>query len=128
MTVDEYLAAAPEPQAGTLTQMREALRELLPGAVEEISHGVPAFKVEGKGVAGYAYFKNHCSFFPHSGSVLPELAEVLTEYEWSKGTLRFGIDEPLPRGLLARLVEVRLRQLGLGGAAGEDLSNSPAIS
>lgn len=74
---------------------------------------MPAIKVEGKAVAGYAHFKNHCSYFPHSGSVLPELADELEAYEWSKGTLRFPVDEPLRQDLVARLVAVRMEQLGL---------------
>lgn len=113
-TIDEYLEAAPEPQRSTLDALRRTLCEILPDSDQALSYGVPAFKVEGKAVAGYAYFKNHCSYFPHSGSVLPELADELQPYEWSKGTLKFPVDEPLPRSLVVRLVEVRLDQLGLG--------------
>ena len=111
--VDEYLEGAPEPQRATLDALRQTLREILPDADQALSYGVPAFRMEGKVIAGYAYFKNHCSYLPHSGSVLPELANELQPYEWSKGTLKYPIDEPLPRSLVARLVEVRLEQLGL---------------
>jgi uncharacterized protein YdhG (YjbR/CyaY superfamily) len=113
ITVDGYLAAAPQPHRGTLEQLRETLRGLLPGAEETISYNVPAFKINGRAVAGYAFFKRHCSYFPHSGSVLPELSEELSGYEWSKGTLKFAPDKPLPEELVRRLVEVRLAQLGL---------------
>lgn len=113
MTVDDYLQDAPEPQRSTLVELRQTLRDLLPGATEEISYGVPAFKSSGKAIAGYAYFKNHCSYFPHSGKVLVELEDALGGYNWDKGTLRFPIDEPLPKELVARLVEVRLNHLGL---------------
>ena len=112
-TVDEYLDGAPEPHRSTLTQLRAALREVLPDAEEGISYSIPAFKVDDKAVAGYAYFKNHCSYFPHSGSVLPELADELAGYTWSKGTLKFPPDQPLPTELVRRLVAVRLQQLGL---------------
>jgi uncharacterized protein YdhG (YjbR/CyaY superfamily) len=113
VTVDEYLESAPEPHRATLTALRVTLHDLLPDATETISYGMPAHKVGGKAIAGYAHFKHHCSYFPHSGSVLPELADVLEGYEWSKGTLRFAADEPLPRPLVERLVRVRLTQLGL---------------
>jgi uncharacterized protein YdhG (YjbR/CyaY superfamily) len=113
MDVDEYLAGAPEPQKSTLNELRQTLREILTASAEVMSYGVPAFEVEGKAVAGYACFKNHCSYFPHSGSVLPELADELQPYEWSTGTLKFPIDGSLPRSLVARLVEERLEQLGL---------------
>ncbi len=112
-TVDEYLDNAPEPHVSTLRRLRAVLRDFLPDAEETISYGVPAFKVAGKAVAGFAYFKNHCSYFPHSGSVLPELSDELADYRWSRGTLQFPIDQPLPESLVRRLVEVRLEQLGL---------------
>lgn len=111
MTVDDYLEHAPEPQRSTLTRLRETLRGILPDAAETMSYGMPAFKVGGKAVAGYAYYKEHCSYFPHSGDVLPEHADELESYSWTKGTLRFPIDQPLPKSLVKRLVETRLRQL-----------------
>lgn len=92
MTVDEYLEQAPEPQRTTLKQLRTTLREILPGATEAISYGKPAFKVNDKAIAGYAYYKDHCSYFPHSGTVLTELADEIDGYEWSKGTLKFPVD------------------------------------
>jgi len=74
---------------------------------------LPAFKVGGKAIAGYGSFKNHCSYFPHSGSVLPTLADQLGDYEWTKGTLHFPIDSPLPKALVVNLVTRRLEQLGI---------------
>jgi uncharacterized protein YdhG (YjbR/CyaY superfamily) len=112
-TVDEYLAQAPEPEQTTLGHVREALRSILPDAQETISYGAPALEMHGKLVAGYAYFKNHCSYFPHSGSVLSELADELDGYKWSKGALQFPSDRALPEELLRLLVKTRLAQLGL---------------
>lgn len=113
MGVDEYLDGAPEPQRNTLNELRRVLRELLPDATEQLSYGVPAFKLRGRAVAGYAYYKNHCSYFPHSGMVLSELEHELSSYDWDKGTLRFPIDEPLPPDLVEKLVRVRISHLGL---------------
>lgn len=113
MTVDEYLDAAPEPQRSTLLELRATLREILPEASETISYGVPAFKVGDKVIAGYAHAKRHCSYFPHSGSVLTAVADELEGYDWGKGILRFPVDETLPGSLVQSLVGERLRQLGL---------------
>ncbi len=111
MTVDEYLDGAPEPQRSTLISLRATLRQVLPNATEGLSYGVPAFLVSGKPVAGYAYFAKHCSYFPHSGSVLSTMEADLDGYSWAKGTLRFPIDEPLPEPLVAALVAARLAEL-----------------
>ncbi len=72
---------------------------------------MPGFRLNDKVIAGFAAFKNHLSYFPHSGSVLPELADELGGYKWSAGTLQFEADEPLPADLVAKLVAVRLEQL-----------------
>ncbi len=113
MTVDEYIKAAPEPQQSTLRQVRATLAKLLPDAEEGLSYGVPAFRVGGTPVAGYAYFKGHCGFYPHSESVLPQVdPELLAGYKTAKGTVRFPIDEPLPEELVAQIVAIRIRELG----------------
>jgi len=110
--VDEYLAALEEPKRRTLEALREAILEIVPTAEQCISYGMPAFKVEGKVVAGFAAFKNHLSYFPHSGSVLPMLEGEVAEYATSKGTLQFAVDEPLPQALVAKLIGLRMTQLG----------------
>jgi uncharacterized protein YdhG (YjbR/CyaY superfamily) len=74
---------------------------------------LPPFKVKGKTVAGFGAFKNHLSYLPHSGSVLPALAADLAGYEGTKGSLHFPVDQPLPAALVTKLVKIRLRELGL---------------
>jgi uncharacterized protein YdhG (YjbR/CyaY superfamily) len=44
---------------------------IVPNAEQCISYGMPAFKVRGKTIAGFAAFKNDLSYLPHSGSVIP---------------------------------------------------------
>ena len=109
--IDGYLAALDEPKRSTLEDLRRSILEVIPEAEQGISYGMPAFKVGGKVVAGFAAFKNHLSYLPHSGSVLPELGEDVTGYESTKGSLHFAVDEPLPKDLVEKLIAVRLRQL-----------------
>ena len=112
MTVDEYLDTTPEPQRSTLIQLRAILASILPDAEETISYGVPAFEVDGTAVAGYAAAKRHCSYFPHSGSVISQVEPALLEgYDWSKGTLRFPVDRVPEEALIRSLVQIRLAML-----------------
>ena len=108
--IDQYLDALEEPKRTTLAQLRQMILDILPEAEQGISYGVSAFKVRGKTIAGFAAFKNHLSYLPHSGSVFPQLTEELTGYSTSSGALRFSIDQPLPRSLVEKLIAVRLRQ------------------
>ena len=111
--IDSYLAGVGEPKRSTLQQLRECVLEVIPDAEECISYGLPAFKVKGKTVAGFGAFKNHLSYLPHSGSVLPALAADLAGYEGTQGSLHFPVDQPLPPALVDKLVTTRLRELGL---------------
>jgi uncharacterized protein YdhG (YjbR/CyaY superfamily) len=111
--IDHYLATLDERKRTTLEELRQSILAVIPGAQQCISYGMPAFKVRGKTVAGFAAFKNHLSYLPHSGSVLEKLSEDLASYESTKGSLHFPIDEPLPRSLVNKLLKTRMRELGL---------------
>jgi uncharacterized protein YdhG (YjbR/CyaY superfamily) len=117
--IDRYLDSLEEPKRSTLTQLRQTIMDILPDADQGIAYGAPAFKVDGKTIAGFAAFKNHLSYLPHSGSVFPELREELKGYSNSTGALRFNIDEPLPRPLVQKLISVRLRQAFPTSASGD---------
>lgn len=106
--VDAYLAELEEPRRATLEVLRRSILAVVPDAEECISYGMPAFRVEGKVVAGFAAFKNHLAYLPHSGEVLARLGDRLSGYECTKGSLHFPVDEPLPDELVRRLVEAKL--------------------
>jgi len=109
--IDEYLAQLPEPKRSTLEEMRRRILTVVPEAEQGLSYGVPAFLVDGKPVAGLAAFKDHLSYLPHSGSVLPALAEDLGDLERTPGSLHFPVDAPLALALIRKLIEGKLAQL-----------------
>jgi uncharacterized protein YdhG (YjbR/CyaY superfamily) len=72
---------------------------------------MPAFRLDGKVVAGFAAFKNHLTYVPHSGSVLGQLSNELKTYSATKSALHFAIDRPLPKALVKKLIAVRLKEI-----------------
>ncbi len=106
--VDAYLAGLVEPKRSTLEALRRSILAVVPDAAEGMSYGMPAFRVGGKVVAGFAAFKNHLAYLPHSGEVLPGLGDRLIGYECTKGSLHFPIDERLPDDLVRSLVDAKL--------------------
>ena len=112
--VDEYLRALEEPKRSTLQTLRRTILEIVPEAEQVISYRVPAFRVGGKTVAGFAAFKDHLSYLPFSGSVLRQLADELEGYEMTKGSLHFPVDRPLPKILVKKLIAVRLEEAEQG--------------
>ena len=109
--VDAYLARLEEPKRTTLEALRRSILAVAPDADEGISYGMPAFRVDGKVVAGFAAFKNHLAYLPHSGEVLTVLGDRLTEYECTKSSLHFPVDEPLPDDLVRSLVAAKRQVL-----------------
>jgi uncharacterized protein YdhG (YjbR/CyaY superfamily) len=108
--IDQYLGTLDEPKRATLAQMRDMVVAIVPDAEQCISYGMPAFKLEGKTIAGFAAFKNHLSYLPHSGSVIGGLAEETEGYTKTKGSLHFPIDEPLPKTLVKQLLDARMAE------------------
>lgn len=112
--VDRYLAGLDDQKRATLEEMRRRILEVIPDAEQGLSYAVPAFKVEGRVVAGLAAFRSHLSYLPHSGSVLAALSERIRGYTKTKSALHFPVDTPLPRDLVRELIEIKLREARRG--------------
>lgn len=111
--VDEYLRGVDEPKHSTLQELRRTILEIVPDAEEVISYRVPAFRIQGKVVAGFAAFNDHLSYLPFSGSVLAQLEDQLDDYTMTKSALHFPVDRALPRSLVAELIAVRLDEIAV---------------
>ena len=111
--IDAYLAGIEEPKRSTLEALRTSILAVVPDAEQCISYRMPAFRVDGKVVAGFAAFTNHLSYLPHSGDVLADLGDALTGYQRTSGSLHFPVDRPLPDALVRQLVEAKMRRAGL---------------
>jgi len=108
--IDEYLATLDEPKRATLTTLRDTIVAIVPDAEQCISYGMPAFRLRGKTIAGFAAFKSHLSYLPHSGSVMPRLAKETEGYTKTKGSLHFAVDQPLPKKLVKKLLDTRMAE------------------
>ena len=106
--IDRYLGALDEPKGATLAQLRDTIVAILPDAEQCISYGMPAFKLKGKTIAGFAAFKSHLSYLPHSGSVISGLAKETEGYTKTKGSLHFPVDQPVPKKLVQKLLDARM--------------------
>jgi uncharacterized protein YdhG (YjbR/CyaY superfamily) len=111
-SVDEFLAAVPEPQRSALDDLRRAIRAAAPGATELINYGVPMFRLDGRNLVSYAAAKNHCSFYVQSPAVMEAHATDLAGFKTSKGTVNFTPDKPIPPALVTKLVQARIDENG----------------
>jgi uncharacterized protein YdhG (YjbR/CyaY superfamily) len=110
-SIDAYLAAVRGgEQRRALERLRSTIRALVPAAEECISYGMPAFRLNGRIVAGFAARGGGGSFYPFSGSTLDALGDELDEYERTKSALHFDAAHPLPRALVRKLIRTRIAE------------------
>ena len=110
--VDAYIASQPEPQRSTLEVLRKQILNVIPDAEQCISYGMPGFRLKGKVLAGFASYKKHIGYYPHSGQVFGVMMDDLAGYDVSEkgGGVKFPIDKEVPDALIERLIAVRMSQ------------------
>ena len=109
--IDDYLATLSADRRAALEKLRKSIHSAVPEAEECIAYGIPAFRWNGKSVAGFSASQEHCSYFPMSGSVVAALQEELKKYDSSKGTIRFPASKPLTAALVKKLVKARMAEI-----------------
>jgi len=57
----------------------------------------------------FAGFKNHVSVYPAPRGT-EQFKKELAAYEGGKGTVRFPLDQPIPYGLIKRIVKFKVKE------------------
>ena len=110
ITHDEYLATLSDDKRAVLEDLRRTIHEAAPGAVECISYGLPAFRLDGRNLVAYGAAARHCALYPMSAATVERFGDDLKDYSTSKGTIRFQVDNPLPDSLVRKLVAARIAE------------------
>src|SRR5580704_13647469 len=108
--IDEYLATVSGDKRAALDRLRKTIRSIVPRAEECISYGMPAFRLDGRVIAGFRATAKGCSFYPFSGTTSRTLAKDLEGYGKTKSALHFHPDEPLPAALVRKLLNARIAE------------------
>jgi uncharacterized protein YdhG (YjbR/CyaY superfamily) len=106
--IDAYHAAFTGETRKKLEEIRTIITKAAPKAIEVISYGMPAFKQHGV-LVYYAGYKSHIGFYP-TGSGIEAFKDELLAYKWSKGAVRFPLDQPLPKKLITQMVQFRMAE------------------
>jgi uncharacterized protein YdhG (YjbR/CyaY superfamily) len=110
-TIDEYLTGLDTETRAALQKVRRAIHAAAPKAEECISYGMPAFRLNGKLIAGFRATAKHCSYHPMSGDTVATLRTELAGYDRSRGTVRFAPQAPLAAAVIRQLVKTRIAEL-----------------
>lgn len=106
--IDIYILGFPEQTRGMLEQLRATIKLAAPEASEVISWGMPAYKQNGI-LVYFAAYKNHIGFYP-TASGIEAFKPELSSFKWSKGTIQFPLDNPLPLELITEIVRFRVEE------------------
>lgn len=106
--IDEYIAACSPEVQPILERIRLTIRLAAPDAQEVISYKIPAFTREGI-LVYFAAFKNHIGLYPPIRGD-SKLEKEISPYAGEKGNLRFPLDQPIPYGLIEKIVKLRVKQ------------------
>jgi uncharacterized protein YdhG (YjbR/CyaY superfamily) len=106
--IDSYIATFPPKIQAVLKKIRLTARKAAPQAEEKISYRMPAL-FQGGVLIYFAAFKQHIGVFPPVRGDAP-LQKLLARYRGPKGNLKFPLDEPIPYGLITKIVKARLNE------------------
>jgi uncharacterized protein YdhG (YjbR/CyaY superfamily) len=109
-SIDEYISAQPKKHAALLHDLRDAILEAVPDAVETFNYGVPAFALVENGKSEQqimiAGFKNHVGMYPHL-TVIEKFKKELSVFKQGKGSIQFPLNKPIPKALVVKMVKYR---------------------
>ena len=108
-TIDEYIAQCDPDVRPHLERLRQIIREEAPTATEKISYGMPTFFLK-QNLVHFALAKKHIGFYP-TPSGITAFEHELAPRTYSKGTIRFPLDQPLPEELIRRIVRFRVAEV-----------------
>lgn len=110
-TVDDYIAAQPEPIRPALETARAGIRKALPNAEETITKN-PAYEINGKTVLFLSAFKAHFGIFPVPIEIVETLGDELpTNAHNGKGMLRFPYKDPVPTEVIQKTAKLKADRL-----------------
>lgn len=105
-TVEDYIARYEGDVRARMEGMRALIRGCSPDITEKISWGMPTFVLNGN-LVHFSAQKRHLGFHP-APSAIEAFADRLSGYNYSKGTVQFPYDKPMPYELIRDMVLFRV--------------------
>jgi len=106
--VDDYIEKAPKEVRDRLGEVRAAIREAAPTALEGISYQIPYYDYKGA-LVWFGLMKRHIGVYLRP-PVIEEHGGELAGYVTTKSSVHLPLDRRIPVRLIRRLVRARMRE------------------
>jgi uncharacterized protein YdhG (YjbR/CyaY superfamily) len=109
-TVDDYIAALPDPVRQVAIDLRQTIMAAAPNANNTIRYDMPAFNIGETTFLYFACWKKHVGLYPiYKGDEAFE--GLVGPYRAKKDTVQFMYRDPLPKELVIKIVRSQLMKL-----------------
>lgn len=106
-SVDEYINSFTLDIQEKLNTMRALIKCNAPGAIESISYGMPAYKLNNKPLVYFGGFDKHIGFYA-TPTGHQKFSKELSIYKQGKGSVQFPHNQPLPENLITSIIIFRV--------------------
>jgi uncharacterized protein YdhG (YjbR/CyaY superfamily) len=106
--VDDYIAAAPKEAQAKLEDVRAAIREVAPAAVESISYQMPYYNYKGR-LAWFGLHKGYIGLYLRPPTI-EEHRKELAGHVTTKSAVHLPLDKKIPVSLVKKLVKARMKK------------------
>ena len=107
-TIEEYIKSFPKEIQEILETIRQIVRSAAPNVTETISYQMPTSRLKGI-LVHFTAHRSHIGFYP-TPSAITEFSQKLSNYEFSKGSIKFPLNQPIPLDLIKEIVEFRVKE------------------
>lgn len=98
----DYILSQPQTHQDHLQQTYQILEQLLGDkTTKTMAYQMPTYKAK-RNVIHFAAFSKHIGIYPGPDAIAA-FADELTEYKYSKGTVKIGLNQPYPTELVKKL-------------------------
>ncbi len=108
-SVEEYIDSFPDKTQKSLKQVRKAITSAAPKSVEDISYGMPAYKLNGKPLVYFGGYEKHIGFYA-TPTGHKKFEKQLSKYKQGKGSVQFPLEEAMPLKLITDIVKFRITE------------------
>jgi uncharacterized protein YdhG (YjbR/CyaY superfamily) len=113
--VDSYIASAPKEVQVKLREIRKAIKETAPDAIESISYQMPYYAKKGnlpwskRSIVWFGLQSRYIGLYLPP-PIIEEYKHELEAYKTTKSAIHFPLDKKIPIALIKKLVKARMRK------------------